>query len=104
MEVFYEQIFTAQRLKDTAYVTVGAFILVFQSMRSYCQINLSQAEPMALVLLLIMFSGLVRHCSLRHQYSSFSALFLTSWERGRCQNHLWQPYLSILWVLRGCLF
>ena len=27
MEVFYEQIFTAQRLKDTAYVTVGAFIL-----------------------------------------------------------------------------
>ena len=45
--------FTAQRLKDTAYVTVGA------SMRSYCQINLSQAEPMALVLLLIMFSGLV---------------------------------------------
>lgn len=51
--------FTAQRLKDTAYVTVGAFILPFQSMRSYCQINLSQAEPMALVLLLIMFSGLV---------------------------------------------
>ena len=37
---------------------------------------------MALVLLLIMFSGLVRHCSLRHQYSSFSALFLTSWEVG----------------------
>ena len=35
---------------------------------------------MALVLLLIMFSGLVPPLFLRHQYSSFSALFLTSWE------------------------
>ncbi len=51
---------------------------------------------MALVLLLIMFSGISPAiASLRHQYSSFSALFLTSWERGRCQNHLWQSYLSI---------
>ncbi len=53
---------------------------------------------MALVLLLIMFSGLVPPLFLRHQYSSFSALFPTSWERGRCQNHLWQSYFIHFFV------
>ena len=50
---------------------------------------------MALVLLLIMFSGLVPPLFFTPSIFLFSALFLTSWERGRCQNHLWQSYLSI---------
>ena len=51
--------FTAQHLKDTAYVTVGAFILAISINAVLLPNKLVAGGANALVLLLIMFSGLV---------------------------------------------
>ncbi len=87
--------FTAQRLKDTAYVTVGAFILAISINAVLLPNKLVAGGANGISIVINYVFGISPAIVLYAINIPLLSLFLTSWERGRCQNHLWQPYLSI---------
>ena len=62
-------------------------------MRSYCQINLSCGANGISIVINYVFG--ISPAIVLYAINIPLLVLCFTWERGRCQNHLWQSYLSI---------
>ena len=86
--------FTAQRLKDTAYVTVGAFILAISINAVLLPNKLVAGGANGISIVINYVFGISPAIVLYAINIPLLVLLFLTWERGRCQK----PFMAVLFI------